>query len=106
MFLFSTVSLLAIMGMIFNHNFSSNEIGFYNEGTQVQAKFAHVQDLSDVEKGELEDRVEISITSITTSTKFNFSFNCLWAFAICPGYQCICCCIIFPYFAKNYALNV
>ena len=66
MFLFSTVSLLAIMGMIFNHNFSSNEIGFYNEGTQVQAKFAHVQDLSDVEKGELEDRVEISITSITT----------------------------------------
>lgn len=67
MFLFSTVSLLAIMGMIFNHNFSSNEIGFYNEGTQVQAKFAHVQDLSDVEKGELEDRVEISITSITTT---------------------------------------
>ena len=52
MFLFSTVSLLAIMGMIFNHNVSSNEIGFYNEGTQVQAKFAHVQDLSDVEKGE------------------------------------------------------
>lgn len=67
MFLFSTVSLLAIMGMICSHSVSSNEIGFYNEGTQVQAKFAQVQDLADVEKGTLEDRVDISITSISTT---------------------------------------